>query len=164
LTDARAGDETAGDDPASAGGIRFWRDVAVRFRDLDSLGHVHHSLSLMYVEEARAAYWREVAGRKTVDDIDYVIGEVRIRYHERILYPGTVRVGVRVSRIGGKSIGMQFEIRSGDDVLLVSGETSHVMFDFERGCSADVTPELRALIESFEQDSLPTPGRKGERE
>ena len=146
LTDVRAADAAAGD-----GGIRFWREVAVRFRDLDSLGHVHHSLSLMYVEEARAAYWREVAGRATIDDIDYVIGEVRVRYHERIMYPGTVRVGVRVSRIGRKSIGMQFEIRSGDDGLLVSGETSHVMFDFEQNSSAPVTSDLRARIEGFEQ-------------
>ena len=131
--------------------FRFWRDVTVRFRDLDPMGHVHHSLSLMYVEDARAAYWREVAGRPTVPDIDYVIGEVRVRYHERILYPDNVRVGVRVSRIGGKSIQMEFEIRSpSSGLLLVSGGTTHVMFDFERGETMDVSPDLRARIEAFE--------------
>jgi acyl-CoA thioester hydrolase len=135
--------------------FRFWRDVEVRFRDLDSLGHVHHSLSLMYVEEARAAYWREVAGRATVEDIDYVIGEVRIRYHERILYPGRVRVGVRVSRIGGKSIAMEFQIRSETDVLLVSGDTAQIMFDFGRGTSMPVSDELRSRIETFEANELP---------
>jgi acyl-CoA thioester hydrolase len=131
--------------------FRFWREVPVRFRDLDSLGHVHHSLSLMYLEEARAAYWREVAGRPSVKDIDYVIGEVRVRYHERIQYPGTVRVGVRVSRIGGKSVGMEFEIRSAEDVLLVSGETTHIMFDFDNGSSAAVSAELRDRLQKFEQ-------------
>ena len=130
--------------------IRFWRDVEVRFRDLDSLGHVHHSLSLMYIEEARAAYWREVAGRPTVDDIDYVIGGAALRYHERILYPGTVRVGVRVSRIGGKSIDMMYEIRSREDVLLVSATTTLVMFDFGRGSSMEVGAELRSRVLAFE--------------
>ncbi|MEO5509339.1 MAG: thioesterase family protein [Longimicrobiales bacterium] len=136
--------------PAASVTFRFWRDVEVRFRDLDSLGHVHHSLSLMYVEEARAAYWREVAGRATVGEIDYVIGEVRIRYHERIMYPGSVRVGVRVSRIGGKSIAMEFQIRSETDVLLVSGETAQIMFDFTAGTSAPVTDDLRSRLETYE--------------
>jgi acyl-CoA thioester hydrolase len=129
---------------------RFYRDVEVRFRDLDSLGHVHHSLALMYVEEARAAYWREVAGRPTVEDIDYVIGEVKIRYHERIMYPGSVRVGVRVSRIGGKSIDMEFEIRSLEGALLVSGGTTHIMFDFAAGASMAVPVSLRERLEEYE--------------
>ena len=133
---------------------RFSFDVPVRFRDVDALGHVHHSLALMYVEEARAAYWREVAGRPTIDDIDYVIGEVRVRYHARIMYPGTVKVGVGVTRIGRRSITMSFDVRSGTGELLVSGETVQVMFDNTRGESMDVTPELRALIRDYEGREL----------
>ena len=129
--------------------FRYWRDVAVRFRDVDALGHVHHSLALMYVEEARASYWREVAGRAAIEDIDYVIGEVHVRYHERIMYPGTVRVGVRTSRIGSKSITMAFEVRSGDSVL-VSGETVQVMFDMAAGSSVPVDDVLRAKLTAFE--------------
>jgi acyl-CoA thioester hydrolase len=130
--------------------FRFQRDLVVRFRDLDPMGHVHHSVALMYFEDARAAYWREVAGRLTVPEIDYVIGEVRVRYHERILYPDVVRVGVRVSRIGGKSVQMEYEVRSADGTLLVSGGTTHVMFDFARGESAVVSDELRRKLETFE--------------
>ncbi len=134
----------------ASGQIRFWRDVAVRFRDLDSFGHVHHSLSLMYVEEARAAYWREIAGRATVADIDYVIGGLTVRYHQRIMYPAAVRAGVRVSRIGDRSFTMQFELRSSDDALLVSGETVQVMFDVARGESMHVPADLRARLEQYE--------------
>jgi acyl-CoA thioester hydrolase len=133
------------------GAFRFWHDVHVRFRDLDPMGHVHHSLALMYVEDARAAYWRDVAGRPTVADIDYVIGAVHVRYHERILYPDDLRVGVRVSRIGGKSIDMEFEIHARDGRLLVSGGTTHVMFDFKAGVSVPVSAELRAGLEEYER-------------
>ena len=132
-----------------SGQFRFWRDVAVRFRDVDALGHAHHSLPLMYVEEARAAYWREVAGRETIDDIDYVIGDVHVRYHERITYPGTVRVGVRTTRLGTRSFTMAFEIRSGEHVL-VSGETVQVMFDVRADVSLPIDDELRARISAFE--------------
>lgn len=140
-------------DGTPASSFRFWHDVHVRFRDLDPMGHVHHSLALMYVEDARAAYWRDVAGRPTVADIDYVIGEVRVRYHERILYPDDIHVGVRVSKIGGKSIGMEFQIRSTDERLLVSGETTHIMFDFARGESVAVSGDLRSRLDAYERRS-----------
>ena len=45
--------------------MRFHHAVAVRFRDLDAMRHVHHTAPLLYIEEARAAYWRAVAGRTT---------------------------------------------------------------------------------------------------
>jgi acyl-CoA thioester hydrolase len=130
--------------------FRFHREVPVRFGDLDPMGHVHHSVALLYFEDARAAYWREVAGRLTVPDIDYVIGEVRVRYHERIMYPDVIRVGVRVSRIGGKSVQMEYEVRSEAGVLLVSGGTTHVMFDFATGESTMVKEELREKLQKFE--------------
>ena len=81
--------------------MRFHHRVTVRFRDLDAMGHVHHGEPLLYLEEARAAYWREVAGRATVADIDYVMGEVTVRFHRRITYPDTLDVALRVSRLGG---------------------------------------------------------------
>jgi acyl-CoA thioester hydrolase len=129
---------------------RFHHPVEVRFRDLDSMGHAHHSLALIYVEEARAAYWREVGGRATVDDIDYVLAEVAVRYHRRITYPDRLDVAVRVSRIGGKSFTMEFEIRSVDGALLAAGTTVQVAYDYAAGASKSVAAELRARIEAYE--------------
>ncbi len=48
---------------ASPEAYRFRYAVDVRFRDLDPMGHAHHSLPLIYFEEARAAYWRDVVGQ-----------------------------------------------------------------------------------------------------
>src|SRR4051812_31281824 len=112
--------------------FNFTRDVQVRFRDLDPMGHVHHSVPLLYFEEVRAAYWREVAGRADVQAIDYVMAGFTVRYHARTHYPETLRVSVRVSRLGGKSIEMEYESRSGSTgELLVSGHSVQVMFDYD---------------------------------
>ncbi|HEX6693520.1 MAG TPA: thioesterase family protein [Longimicrobiales bacterium] len=130
--------------------FRFWYDVQVRFRDIDLFGHTHHTAALIYVEEARAAYWREVAGRADLNDIDYVLGEVRVRYLKRITYPGTVRVGVRTANMGGKSFTMEFEIRSGDEVL-ASGETTQVMFDRSTGTPIPIDSALRSKLDAYER-------------
>lgn len=127
----------------------YVHDVEVRFRDLDSLGHVHHSLALMYFEEARAAFWRNVAKRPTVQHIDYVIGSASIKYLQRVRYPGVLSVGVRVPRVGGKSIDLAYEARSPEGDLLITGETTIVMFDFIAGKTKEVDEDLKEALARY---------------
>jgi acyl-CoA thioester hydrolase len=130
--------------------FRFTHRVEVRFRDLDAMGHAHHTLPLVYLEEARAAYWRQVAGRQELDDIDYVLAEVRVRFHARILWPATLTVALATTRLGGSSFEMAFEIRDGAGQVLASGTTQHVMFDYDAGRSMKVPRELRKRLAAFE--------------
>jgi acyl-CoA thioester hydrolase len=136
--------------PAGPAAFRFHHEVDVRFRDVDAMGHAHHSLPLVYLEEARAAYWRDIAGRATVADIDYVMAEVTVRFHRRITYPDTLDVALRVSLLGGKSFEMVFEMRSGAGDLVVSGSTIQVMYDYAAGAAMPIPAELRARIEAYE--------------
>lgn len=138
--------------------MRFRHHVEVRFHDLDAMGHAHHTLPLIYFEEARAAYWREVAGRAGVEDIDYVMGEVQVRYHGRIRYPARLEVGVRVSQIGGKSFVMEYELRDAEGVLLASGRTVQVMYDYAAGRSVAMPAELRERIRAFEGAAVDSRG------
>ena len=136
--------------------FRFIHDVAVRFRDLDPMDHAHHTLPLIYWEEARARYGREVAGRPDVAAIDYVMGEFTVRYHGRITFPATLRAGVRVARLGDRSFEMTYGLWDGDR-LLASGRSTQVMYDYDAARSKPLDPETRARIQSFEPHSLPPP-------
>ncbi len=130
--------------------FRFHHPVTVRFRDIDVGGHAHHSEALMYFEEARWAYWREVLDRGSLDDVDYVLAEARVRWHKRVLWPQTVSVGVRVSRLGRKHFDLDYEVRGEDGSVLVSGTTTQVMFDYQSERSMRMPEELRARLVAFE--------------
>ena len=130
--------------------FRLVHEVEVRFRDLDPMGHAHHSLPLMYWEEARARYWREVAGRTAVMDIDYVMGELTVRWHRRIFYPGRLRAGVRVTRLGRSSFEMAYGLWDGDGALLSSGRSTQVLFDYDAGRAVAMDQETRRRIETHE--------------
>ena len=135
-------------EPSSS--FRFHHPVTVRFRDIDVGGHAHHSEALMYFEEARWAYWREVLGRGSLEDVDYVLAEARVRWHKRVLWPQTVSVGVRVSRLGRKHFDLDYEVRGEDGSVLVSGTTTQVMFDYESERSMRMPDELRARLQEFD--------------
>ena len=130
--------------------LKFKHRVAVRFHDLDAMGHAHHTLPIVYFEEARAAYWREIAGRPTIDDIDYVLADIRVQYKQRILYPASLTVNTGVSHVGNASFVMRYELRDEEGTILASGESVQVMFDYERQRSKPVPADVRERIEKFE--------------
>lgn len=131
--------------------FRFHHPVTVRFRDIDIGGHAHHSEALMYFEEARWAYFREVVGRGSLEDVDYVLAEARIRWHRRVLWPQTVHVGVRASRLGRKHFDLDYEVRSEDGAtVLVSGTTTQVMYDYAEQRSMPLPAALRETLEAFD--------------
>ena len=130
--------------------LRFEHPIAVRFRDLDPMGHAHHTLPIVYFEEARAAYWREVAGRATLADMDYVLAEIRLQLKQRILYPARLVARAGIIHIGNASFVMAYELVAEDGAVLATAETVQVMYDYATNRSKPMPPEVRARIEQFE--------------
>lgn len=130
--------------------LKFRHPIAVRFRDLDPMGHAHHTLPIVYFEEARAAYWREVAGRATLADMDYVLAEIRLQLKERVLYPATLVARAGVVHIGNASFVMAYELVAEDGAVLATAETVQVMYDYATQRSKPMPPDVRARIEQFE--------------
>jgi acyl-CoA thioester hydrolase len=135
----------------------FWfeAEVPVRFRDIDVGGHAHHSQILIYMEEARWAYWEQVRGRRSVEEVDYILAEVRVRYRNRVLYPDSLRVRMRTTFIGRKHFELEYHLHSGAGDILASGWTTQVMYDYEAGRSIPLSDDLRDRIEAFEGRPLP---------
>ncbi len=130
--------------------LKFSCPVPVRFHDLDAMGHAHHTLPVIYFEEARAAYWREVAGRPNVEDIEYVLAEIRVQFKQRILYPATLTVHAGVIHVGNASFTMAYQLTDAEGVVLATGESVQVMFDYAKGKSMRMSSEVRARIETYE--------------
>ncbi len=132
------------------GEFGLWCPVEVRFSDVDVGGHVHHSLALVYFEEARGAYWREVVGRRGVERIDFILAEATIRFHARIFYPQRIEVGVRVPRLGKKHFVMEYLARGEDGRPLLSGSTVQVTYDYGAGRPMAVPSDVREAIEAHD--------------
>lgn len=127
-------------------------DVPVRFKDIDVGGHAHHSHALVYFEEARAAYWERVTGRRGLDAVDYILAEISVRFRARILWPQTLRVGVRTIRLTRKTFEMEYEARAEDDTVVLTGRSTQVMYDYEAGRTTAITGERVESILELDPD------------
>ena len=132
---------------------RFFHPIEVRYGDLDPQGHVNNARYLTYMEQARVGYLRQVGlwdGRSFLD-IGIIIAEARVTFKRPIHLGQSVRVGVRVPRLGNKSFPMTYRLEdaeTGD--LLAEGETVQVCYDYRTGRTMPIPEAWREKIAAFE--------------
>lgn len=126
----------------------FTAPVEVRFRDIDKSGNVNNAVYATYLEQARARYYDEVLDR-VLSDVPTVIVSLSIDYHAPIGPTDSVTVGVRVPRLGGSSIPMEYEIRANGEAASAA-ETVQVYTDPETGRASQIPDAWRDRIEAFE--------------
>ena len=105
--------------------------VALRWRDMDALGHVNHVVYLTYLEEARDAAIARIL-RDTPGEGGYVVVRVAIDYRRELrLADGPVVVSCAVTTIGGASAQTQETIHTATGELAAEAEAVVVKFDRE---------------------------------
>ncbi|ERH09709.1 MAG: putative thioesterase [halophilic archaeon J07HX64] len=109
-------------------------ELPVRYRDIDTLGHVNNAVYVTYLEQARVEYIREVLGT-TPDDPGFVVAHISVDYERAIGLGETVVVALGVTGIGQSSVTMEYEIRT-DGALAATAETTIVAL----GETGDPTP------------------------
>ena len=118
--------------------------VQVRWRDLDGLGHVNHTVVLTYLEEGRDA-WLEAHG---IRRDEYVVGRCSVDFRREIdpaFKAVTVQCGVR--ELGRSSLTTSERILDEDGEVVVEAEFGLVLWDPGRRGSRPITDEERASLE-----------------
>ena len=122
----------------------------VQFRDLDALAHVNNVTIVALFEDARYAYAKRRDGFDT-RGWDFILGEVRCRYHSQARLGDTLRIGIRVHWLGNSSFGFEYcVVNKADSRLVASGESVQVHFDYEAGRATRLPQEQRILLAELE--------------
>ena len=109
----------------------------VRFRDVDSFGHVNNAVYSTYLEQARLD---ALGGLGAV-----ILARVEIDFRAEVNIGEKIEVRTRCTRIGTKSIELEHEILA-NGRLAAESKSVLVGFDYERRASAPITDELRERL------------------
>lgn len=122
-------------------------DLPVRWRDLDPLGHVHHSVFLHYLEEGRNVWLRSVLGEGFSPD-QYVLARIELDYLGEIrLDHGRVTASCGLQRIGNSSLTTWEELRDPDGATLATANAVLVLWDPEQRRKRRLTDSERRRLE-----------------
>ena len=130
--------------------------IQIRFKDIDKMGHVNNANYLTYIETARVKYFEDVVGtdRKWSQQVGIILARIEIDYEAPVFLHDTVIVYTRCSRIGTKSITLEWLIvreKSGKDETVAKGIAVLVCYDYTHERTIEVPDEQRKAIEAYEQ-------------
>ena len=130
--------------------------IEVRFRDIDSFGHVNNAVIASYVEQARIRYLRDVIGADPVGNMPLILGMLKIDYLSPVFFEDAVEIGSRVDWIGNSSISMSHLLTAADRELARSSSVL-VAYDYEQAKPMSVPQDWRAMLAAHEGRPLEKP-------
>ncbi len=132
---------------------RYSHLIQVRYGDLDPQGHVNNARYMTYMEQARVGYIQHLGLWKGGSFMDFgiILAEAQITFKAPILYGQQVQVGVRVTRLGNKSLTMDYLLEEGHTgEEFATGSSILVAYDYREGSTIPIPDDWRQTIVSFE--------------
>jgi acyl-CoA thioester hydrolase len=120
----------------------------LRYGDTDRQGHVNNAVFATFMETGRVELIYNPADPLLEDGFSFVLAKLDIDYIAEVLWPGTVEVGTRVTRVGRSSVTMQQAVFQAGR-LCASAETVVVHFDETTRKSQAFSVAQRAKLEGW---------------
>lgn len=133
--------------------FHFYHLIEVRYGDLDPQGHVNNAKILSYMEQGRVFYLKQLnlwAGGSFLD-MGIILADVQLTFRKAIQFGDPVRVGVRISRLGNKSMTSEYRIEDArDESEFATGSSVLVAYDYHTNRSVPIPEEWRKAIVNYE--------------
>ena len=134
--------------------FRFYHPIQVRYGDLDPQGHLNNAKYLTYFESGRINYFTHLGlftPGQSFMGIGVIMAEACVTFQAPVHYGTPVKVGVRTSKIGNKSMRVEQNIvhaESGE--VYATGYVILVAFDYYTNKTQPVPDVMREVISDFE--------------
>lgn len=128
--------------------------VALRWSDMDALGHVNNAVYFTYCESARMGLFERLRLADYAGDLGPVVATASCTFKQQLAYPATLSIAVRCARVGRTSFTLTYDLRrldpSGEPepAPVCTGESVVVWIDFASGGSVPLPDALREALES----------------
>jgi acyl-CoA thioester hydrolase len=133
--------------------FHFYYPIEVRYGDLDPQGHVNNARFLTYFEQARIRYVINLNlwDGRSYFDIGFILADAHVTFLGPVFFGQEIRVGVRVTRLGNKSLNMEYsleDIQTGKQLAL--GSSALVTYDYHDNRTISIPEHWRKTIARFE--------------
>ena len=137
--------------PPRASGYRWFTPITTRWMDNDVYGHVNNVVYYSWFDSAANLFLIREAG--LAPEHAAVIGVIvssSCSFHRSVAYPQALRAGVRVDRLGDRSVtwGLAIFDEHGEEAC-AHGQMVHVFVDRQTRRPVAIPAELRRALEGL---------------
>ncbi|DAC47990.1 MAG: hypothetical protein CMA62_04555 [Euryarchaeota archaeon] len=129
-------------------------DITVNWGDMDSLGHVNHTVFAKWMETVRMRYFSKIGMMELYENskIGPILARIEVDYKVPVIFPDIVVCNTCVSKIGRTSFEMKYLINSSSqqNKVVATGRVVCVMIDYSLGEPVKIPDDLRSSIMELE--------------
>jgi acyl-CoA thioester hydrolase len=130
-----------------AGKLMHVERIAIRWGDMDAMGHVNNTVYFRFMEQARIGWFDALLPRGAAwKSTGIVIANASCNFKRPISYPGTVEVRLSIGLPGGSSVPTFYELRM-EDELCADGEATVVFIDMEKQKPIRIPQNIREALQ-----------------
>ncbi|HTI50684.1 MAG TPA: thioesterase family protein [Planctomycetaceae bacterium] len=130
----------------------------IQWGDQDAFAHVNNTVYLRWFESARIAYGAKVGLAQSFEarQIGPILAAISCNYRRQLIYPDTVYIGARITKVGRTSMVMEHRVVSESlRTVAAEGDSTLVMFDYGAQKPVPVSSTVRAMIAQLEGPDSP---------
>lgn len=127
--------------------------IPIQWGEMDAFHHVNNVVHIRWLESSRIRYLEEAGMRKLMmaHELGPILAAVSCNYKRQLAYPGSVRIGARIQRLGRSSMTVSHLIvneQSGE--VAAEGESVVVVFDFANQRPVRIPEDVRSAVLDFQ--------------
>ena len=119
----------------------------LRWRDLDAMGHVNHTLFLAYFEQARAELWS--ANGLVLDGKGEapILKSLTAEFKAPLTFPDVVTIGVRTVELSQREYDQFYAcVSHASGRVVATGSARFVNFDYDAGRPSEMSDSMRRTL------------------
>ena len=126
----------------------FHTPLTTRWADNDIYGHINNVAYYSYFDSAANLYLIEVGGLDIHNSsVIGLVVESRCEFHAPLAYPTPLIAGIRVDRLGNRSVTYGIAIfAEGEELAAANGHFVHVFVDRHTRKPVQIPPQLREAL------------------
>jgi acyl-CoA thioester hydrolase len=135
---------------------KYKTPIAIRFSDIDNVGHVNNAIYLTYFEVARINYWREIINWN-LNENGIIVGRSEVNYLKQITLNDQIFCYVRTTRIGNSSFDVMHvivKLTPHGEEICTTGKTVCVSYDYAANKSIPIPNRERLRMIEYDEPRL----------
>jgi acyl-CoA thioester hydrolase len=136
---------------AALASFHFVTTAVVNWADQDPLQHVNHKVFLGWMESNRVAYFERIGlwSDNPTGGVGIILAAICCNYRMPLSYPDRVHIGIAVTKIGTRSIGMRQVVFSEKAYgIAADSESTVVVYDYGQGQSCAIPEVVREALKA----------------
>jgi acyl-CoA thioester hydrolase len=134
------------------GDFAFFLKLAVRWGDMDALGHVNNAKFFTYDESVRLDYFRQLMqdDPRFWNDYGLILAHIEADFLAQLKPPAQLDIGFRIARLGRTSLGTEAGMFLGKSLVAVTRGVL-VWFDYRAGKPLELPESVKAKVLGYEK-------------